>query len=181
MKLRHWAKGRVVNANARLLSFNSTTVPFTCHAGDTLSFYRELYWKNLVTGESDTAGYYSPDSLDYAIELVRLSDSARVATLDSVGILANTTPGPPRIHGGRPLLATVRYVVPPALEGTEAFMRVLVFHRGEGPYWFTRTDRVTIGYSAHATHPDWLPYWEHFLTVFNPTAPKTSVEPSLYR
>lgn len=172
LTLRHWKDRRVVNANARLLSFNSTTDTFTCRVGDTLSFFRELYWKDLVTGEQDTANYYALDSLDYAVELVRLSDSTRVATVDTIGILANTTMGPPRIHGTHPLMAVVRYVVPTSLDGVKTFLRLLVLHRGSGTYWFTRTDHVTMGLSRQLNDSN----WQHFLNVFNPAAPKTAIE-----
>lgn len=171
-RLRNWKNKRVVNANARLLSFNSGTDPLTLRAGDTLSFYRELTWHNLATGEQDTANYYALDSLDYTVELVRLSDSTRVATLDTIGILANQTPGPPRIHGTHPLMATVPYVVPASLDGVRAFLRVLVFHRGPGLHWFSRRDHVTMGLSRWMNDPN----WQDFLNVFNPLAPKTAID-----
>lgn len=172
LTLKNWKKGRKVNASARLLSFNSATDTFTCRTGDTLSFYRDLYWKELASGRQDTANYYALDSLDYTVELVRLSDSARVAILDTIGILANTTMGPPRIHGMHPLMATVRYIVPQSLDGATAFIRVLVFHRGGGPHWFARTDDITFGLSNLAANPD----WRVFVDLFNPLVPKISAE-----
>ncbi len=162
--LRHWKDRRVANANAVLLSFNSTTDTFTVHGGDTISFYRELYWKNLMTGEQDTAAYMALDSLDYAVELVRLSDSSRVALVDSIGLLANPTEAPPRIHGMYPLMACPRYVVDQTLNGTAVFLRLLVYHRGGGPYWFTRTDHITLGASQRLAEP----MWQDFATVFQP-------------
>lgn len=142
-----WIDKRAVNARASLLSYNSTTDTFTCVTGDTLSFYRELWWADPMTSLQDTTNYYAVDSLDYAVELVRASDSTRVALIDSVGILPNYTPGRPRIHAARPLYALVQYTVPAALDGEQAFMRILLYHRGAGKYWFTRSDSYTMAVS----------------------------------
>lgn len=157
-----WIDGRRVNASATLLSCNSTTETFTPAAGDTLSFYRELIWKDPTTSLQDTNNYYALDSLDFAMELLRASDSARVALLDSIGILPNATPGRPRIHGAQPLMSIIRYVVPPELAGTPAFMRMLLYHRGPGPYWFTRRDGITLSWSHRLSDSSFQYYLELF-------------------
>lgn len=172
LKLRNWLDNRMVNANARLLNFNSGTDTFTLHTGDTLSFYRNLFWKDLLTGEQDTANYYALDSLDYTVELVRVSDSVRIATLDTIGILSNIVVGPPLIHGTHPLMTTVQYVVPASSDGVKAFIRILLFHRGNGAHWFTRMDHITIGLSARLNDSD----WQHFMHLFNPQAPKIAID-----
>ncbi len=157
-----WIDKRTVNARASLLSYNSTTATFTCAAGDTLSFYRELWWADPMTSLQDTNNYYAIDSLDYAVELVRASDSTRVALIDSVGILPNYTPGRPRIHAARPLYALVQYTVPAALDGERAFMRILLYHRGAGKYWFTRSDSYTMAVSKRLQSSSFQYYVELF-------------------
>ncbi|HVZ40910.1 MAG TPA: hypothetical protein VHI13_16640 [Candidatus Kapabacteria bacterium] len=147
LRLPSWIDSRVVNASATMLSFNTTTDTFTCATGDTLSFYRELWWYESMTSDQDTNNYYALDSLDYAMELVRDSDSLRAALIDSIGILPNDHPDRPRIHGTRPLIALVQYQVPAELNGVKTFMRLLLYHRGTGKYWFTRSDHYTMGAS----------------------------------
>jgi hypothetical protein len=168
IKLAKWINDRTVNANAALLSYNSTTDTFNCHAGDTLSFYREARWRDPRTGWSDTNSYYARDSLDYAVELVRLSDSTRITLLDSIGMLPSLTPSRPVVHGMHPLMALVHYVIPSSLEGTEAFIRVRVYHRGDGEYWFTRHDWFNVALSARLQDS----VWNRFIHLFSPGAPK---------
>jgi hypothetical protein len=168
IKLAKWINHRTVNANAALLSFNSTTDTFRCHTGDTLSFYREIRWRDPRTGRFDTNTYYARDSLDYAVELVRASDSVRIALLDSIGMLPSFLPSRPVIHGMHPLLALVHYIVPPELNDTKAFIRIRVHHRGNGEHWFTRSDRPTIALSARLTDSNWI----DFINLFSPGSSK---------
>ena len=168
LRLLKWNDGRAVNADASLLSFNSTTDTFTCHIGDTLSFYREIQWRDPRTGWMDTNSYRALDSLDYAVELVRTSDSTRAALLDSIGILPNLTEGRPIIHGMHPLMARVQYVVPSSLNNAKTFIRIRVYHRGSGEYWFTRLDQITIALSNRLIDSNWA----MFIDLFSPGSPK---------
>lgn len=153
-----WKDGRRVTAHQDLLSFNSQTDTFTCRTGDTLSFYRELEWRDPRTSRQDTNNYYALDSLNYSIELVRLEDSTRLALLDSIGIRANPTMGRPRIHGVQPILGLITYKVPPAFDGVKAFMRVRLYHYGSGAYYFTRMDDFVMGISRKLTDSSWQWY-----------------------
>ena len=148
IRLAAWEDGRRVDTDAPLFPPASATVPIICHAGDTLSFYRELGWRHPVTGLQDIGNYYALDTLGFSVELVRLSDSTRAALLDSLAIMPNLEPGRPVIHGTRPMLAVVRYIVPPELDGVEAFLRVRAGHRGSGRDRFVRYDGMTINVSA---------------------------------
>jgi hypothetical protein len=127
-----------------------------------LSFFRMVSWYSLLPGHNDPDGYVAFDTLDYAVELVRHSDSTRTALLDSIGILPRTTPGKPQIYGSRPFIAPVVYVVPSALDGVKAFMRVRLYHRGNGPYWFTRRDGVTTYLSNIVNRPWYNTYMQYF-------------------
>jgi hypothetical protein len=119
-------------------------------------------WYSLIPGHNDPDGYVALDTLDFAVELVRLSDSTRLALIDSVGILPRSTPGKPWIYGSRPFIAPAVYVVPRALEGARAFMRVRLYHRGSGRYWFTRRDGVTLWLSNIMNRPWYNSYMGYF-------------------
>ena len=149
LRLPDWTCGQSIYAMDSSHSYNSTTETFTCSAGDTLSFYRELEWQNPMTSLQDTNNNVALDSLDFTVELVRTPDSARIALIDSIGILPNAQPDRPRIHGMRPLMALVKYIVPPELNGARAFMRMLLYHRGTGNFWFTRYDEIKPGEPMH--------------------------------
>lgn len=148
LRLPDWVDERTVQARAPALSRATTTDTFTCHAGDTLSFYRELMWVDPLTFGQDSNNYFAPAALDFVVELIRDPDSTRVALLDSIGFLASPRQGPPVAHGTAPIIAMVRYVAPPELEGQRVFMRVRLFQRGTRPKQLSRTDLPTLGWSA---------------------------------
>lgn len=164
LKLPAWRDQRITNASPGYMSFNSQTEAFTCKTGDTLSLFRMLEWRTLRQGFRDVDGYAALDTLDYTVELVRLPDSTRVALIDSVGILPRSTPGKPRLYGSRPLIAPAELVIPSELDGITAFMRVRLYHRGDGPYWFTRRDATTSNLSAIMRRP----WYNRFLAYYAP-------------
>lgn len=169
LRLPNWQSRRIVHSHADILGFNSRTDVFPLVAGDTLSFCREFEWANPVTNRQDTNNYFAADTLDFAVELVRRSDSTRIALLDSMGVLANTAPAAPVIYGMRPLIAKVSYVVPSSIAGDSAFMRLRLYARGSGQYHFVRRDGVTIGFSQSLNDPRTLNYLAIFGKVFTKT------------
>ena len=171
IKLARWIEGRTVNADANLLSFNSTTESFLCHTGDSISFYREIDWRDPRTGWVDTNTYYALDSLDYTVELIRTSDSLRIALLDSIGLLPSFTPSRPVIHGTRPIMSLIHYIIPQSLNNTNAFIRVRVYHRGNGEYWFTRHDYINIALSSRLSDPNFI----DFIKIFSPGSSKIAI------
>jgi hypothetical protein len=162
LRMPEWRDERTVNAAAGYLGFNSRTAAFTCKTGDTLSFFRWFRWNSLIPGHNDVEGYAALDTLDYAVELVRTSDSTRVALLDSLGALPRAIPGRPHIYGSRPFMAMVQYAVPSTLDGEQAFMRIRLYHRGSGPYWFTRYDASTSNLSGFMRKPWYASYIKYY-------------------
>jgi hypothetical protein len=160
--LEHWSEGNNVHAPAPYLTFNSRTRVFPVAAGDTISFYRELEWYNPTTRFQGTTNYISLDTLQWIAHLVRNSDGAPIAMLDSTGILPNLTHGPPRIYGSRPLMAVVRYVVPSTVTGDSAFIGFTVRTNGSGQYHFVRYDLLTFNISKRLTQAFWIDYLNHY-------------------
>ena len=161
LKLLHWILGRSINAREDDLSFNSRTEDFTIVTGDTVNFFRQLYWANPITQMQNHINYFSRDTLLYVVELVRASDSTRILSLDTLGMLPRAKLGAPRVLPGQPLMAQIRYVVPQSLNGLKVFMRVRVYARGSGEYYFTRTDQFTIHMSKLLQVPgvvEWTEY-----------------------
>jgi len=155
-----WKLDRKVNASEEMLAANSQTELFPLVAGDVLSFYREINWVSIMpdgrTMENRTDNYYSRDTLDYVVELVRRSDLSRIVLLDSLGALPNLQPAIPRLYGMRPMAALVSYTVPPEIaDGDSAFIRLVPHARGDGAYYFTRTDDITVGVSRCLQQPFW--------------------------
>lgn len=164
LKLRSWSNRRLVHAPAELLTFNSRTENFQVAAGDTVSFYRSLDWYNPVTFRQDTNNYYSLDTLEMIVHLVKAADGTPIQ-LDSIGILPRVPAGIPVIYGQRPIMAHVKYVVPPALNGNSVFVGVTVRARGQGAFNFLRLDAVTVGESERlkeARYVDYLNLYDGF-------------------
>lgn len=170
LTLLHWQQNRIAHAAARILSFNSRSADFPLVAGDTISFFRDTRWSDLRRRQT-TTNFQSLDSLDFAVELVRASDSARIALLDSMGYLPRFQPGPPVLHGTRPMMALGSYVVPTSIAGGDAFVRVLMYPRGSGAYHFMRRDGITIAMSEMLNHPGATAYINSFSNFFNKRSP----------
>lgn len=172
VNLLHWEYERVVHAPAEYLTYNSRTADFPVHAGDTISFYRELRWYDPLGRRQDTNNYYALDTLDFSVHLVRTSDGAPLALLDSIGVLPRLLPGAPDIYGSRPIMALVEYVVPSAGPADSAFVGVSVRARGSGAHDFTRQDLVTIGVSERLKKA----YYQDYLDIYGRVYGKRNVD-----
>jgi len=157
LRIPSWVYQRRVNASSEMIGANSRTAAFPLVTGDTLSFYREINWYPIKRGQNEPNNFYSRDTLDYSVELVRARDFSRIALLDSLGVLPSFQPSIPRLYGMRPMAALVKYVVPPELAGSSdsAFIRLVPRARGDGQYDFTRWDDVTVGLSHRVEKPFW--------------------------
>lgn len=156
LNLRNWIWRRSVNADQNMLSFNSGTKNFKVRTGDIVSFYRGITWRHPFTGRKDTMNYFSRDTLAFAVELVSPINMARVALIDSICIMPQMPPGKARIYGHRPTMAIAGYRIPSRLDGDSVFMRIRVYARGSGEYYFTRTDMNTGGYSYILQRPTFV-------------------------
>ncbi len=177
VKLLHWKDRQVYHVDAWTLSYNSRTVTIPVVPGDTLSCFREFMWYNPGTHSQDTANYAAADTLDFSIELVSATTNQRLALLDTLGCLANASPGAPVMYGMRPIMANVDYIVPSSLGSDSAFLRVLLYPRGSGKYHFMREDRTTVGWSNRLTKPNVQSYLRLFSHVFG----KEQIDPEIYQ
>lgn len=113
---------------------------FTCVAGDTVGFERELFWYAAPDDAAEPGT--TREAIAYAMELVRASDSARLALIDSIDILPDYAPGRAGVHGPHPLHAIIRFAVPAELGGERAFMRLRPSHHGDTHLrWWARSER----------------------------------------
>jgi len=172
LKLLSWNYDRKVNAPAELMSFNSRTANVLLHAGDTISFYREMSWINPTNSRMDTNNYYALDTLEMIVYLVNAEDGSPMAQLDSIGVLPRTTPGMPTIYGARPIMAVISYAVPPSFDGDSALVGITVRARGSGPYHFIRRDGVTGGLSERLKDA----WWQGYLNAYGSVYAKRSVD-----
>lgn len=154
LTLDRWFNERSVNAHQDLLSFNSRTKGFRVYAGDTVSFFREFDWVHPVLGQQSPTNFLSRDTLAYAVELVDVATMSRLALIDSLSVLPHTPPQQFRFFAHRNAMAIARYAIPFGMNGDSVYMRVRVYARGPGEYYFTRLDHIVIDYSKGAMrHP----------------------------
>lgn len=153
LSLRNWIYTRKENVHENMLSFNSRTEVFLVKPGDTVSAYRELQWFNPITFQYDSTNFFSRDTLAFAIELVRASTMTRLALIDSICVLPQMPPGKPRIYGHLNTMAVARYAIPSWIGTDSVLMRIRLYARGSGEYYFTRTDHTTGDWSLGLKTP----------------------------
>lgn len=147
LHLRSWQDGRLTTAPIPKYNDSSRTDDFVLAAGDTVSFYRDFRWYNPQQKRQELNNYFSTDTLDFVVDLVDAATGGRLALLDSMGALPCAPPGTPVLYGAHPIIAMIKYAVPPALAGNRAFVRVSMFARGDGLYQPIRLDGTSIGLS----------------------------------
>jgi hypothetical protein len=143
------------------MSDTSRTATFVLGSGDTISFYRELSWYNPITLKQHPANFYSPDSLYYAVELIG-TNGVRKALLDSLGVNSSIPSGSPQLHGTLPIMAVVKYPVPTGFIGDTAMVRVRVYSRGPGAYYFMRRDHMAANLSVQVQDTFWTQYVQSY-------------------
>lgn len=161
-----WCDGADIRTWSLAQMNDSTrTASFTVVTGDTVSFFRQLSWYN----PADTSGYpqqlnnfYSLDTLDYVVELVRASDNVSLVPLDSLGVLRKVPSGSPSFYGSRPIAAKVTYVVPSQMNGTIVYLRLKSNAWGAGEFSFVRRDRMSLGASYNLDSPEWVNYLDEY-------------------
>lgn len=162
-RLLSWKPRHLHTAPVEQMTDSSRTENFKIAPGDTISFFRELKWYNPMTGRQDTNNFWSPDTLGYAVELVRATSGQRIALLDSFGVLAQLSPGAPTFCGSRPLIAHVTYMVPSTIPTSDSvFVRVRLYADGDGLFTPMRNDEWTSG-MAHALRKG---IWDYYLSLY---------------
>lgn len=163
--LQHWKDRRAVNFPADILAYNSRTEVLTLDEGDTLSFYRELSWMDPRSFSQALNNYRSLDTLTFAVELVRCSDSSHVVLLDSIGVMpcGQQAMCSPTIYGTRPIMAHVFWIAPASLAGTPVFVRVRPLAMGQGEFYFTRVEQMSVALWRRLLDP----YWTTYLSQWN--------------
>lgn len=171
-RLLAWRNKHLHCASTTMMTDSSRTENFHIKTGDTVSFFREFKWYNPETGRQDTNNFWSPDTLGYAIELVSAATGSRLVLLDSFGVLAQLTPGPPAFYGTKPIMTTVKYVVPTTIPTTDSvFVRVRLYTNGDGLYLPVRHDEWTIG----ASYALDIGIWNYYLSLYGGSLSKRSL------
>ncbi len=171
-RLLAWQNKRIHTASVDQMADSSRTENFHIAVGDTVSFHREFRWYDPKTMRQDTDNFLSPDTLGYAVELVKATSGARLVLLDSFGVLPQATPSAPTFFGTRPIMATVSYVVPSTIPTTDSvFVRVRLYANGNGTVLPVRMDDFTIG-SSYALSSG---FWNNYLSLYGGSLGKRSV------
>ncbi len=145
------------------LSALSRTAYMPVIAGDTIGFFRYVYWiKRGGAANVPLSKYVSDDVVSYSVELVRQSNGQRMALLGTFRI-SQSGASSPCVYSIYPLASKVRYIIPLHITDTVfACIRVNVFTSGGSNDPFTRGDvfstaRVRIFLNN--------PYFENFMAV----------------
>lgn len=140
------------------LSAISRTRTFSVSSGDTLGFFREMFWFDNATNSYNPSRIDSDDELYFSVELVNASNGARVMLLDTLS-LASSSGTTPCIFMWRPVVARIGFIVPGSVGTINAYIRVNVSSNGVSGSRFMRYDDMTIVKSSeHLSDADWKTY-----------------------
>jgi len=152
--LSNWCNQRVINYNEstqqaeedwtpEALRSNSTTKIFPVHAGDTLQFYRELFWIDRVTMQRSFDMYKNSETISYSVELVNAETGNRILQIDTFSIEANQQRGKVGIYSWYPMASRIRCIVPPCEGLSTAFIRINTYAAGPNRQPFVRKDQYS--------------------------------------
>ncbi len=173
--LANWSFGQCLNWNDSTqdaqvqytneqLSKRSTTYFFPISSGDTVSFYRSIYWSNKFKRGPAPTTWVGPDNMYYSVEVVDSATLSRIALLDTFEMLATTnTPGRnPSFFTWYPLASRVQWVAPSAVgTGRKVLVRVNVRTAGSENRLFFRSDIYARHHSfSDLGHPGWTAFMD---------------------
>lgn len=165
------------------LSAISRTRTFAVHPGDTLGFYREMFWYDKTTSSFSANHFVSDDDLAYSVELVDAGNGDRVMLLDSIR-LQSTSTATPCLYLQRPAIARIGHVVPASTGSLNGYIRVNVFSSNTSNNAFIRMDDLALALSkSHLVDAGWKQYAQNVeaannchqtctFTVSSQTSPK---------
>lgn len=173
--LNNWCDGKTWNWNDSTqqyvneltnaqLSANTHTAYMPIIAGDTLGFYRHIYWLRRGPSTGSLAKYISDDIVSYSVELVKQTTGQRIALLDTFRI-SQSGVSSPCVNTWYPLASKIRYVIPSHITDTVyACIRINVRTDGATSDTFTRGDIFGTRNSKRFLNN---PYFENFMTTVN--------------
>lgn len=124
------------------ISTASTSKPFTLHGGDTVSFYRDFFWKDLSTNTFRTDKYVNDDNVYFSVELINSSNNTRIALLDTFKLSSSTSSKKPCFYSWKPVVSRVASKLPTSIGTVTAHFRVNVATGGSSNQLFMRYDRL---------------------------------------
>ncbi|MCU0331602.1 MAG: hypothetical protein MUC47_11605, partial [Candidatus Kapabacteria bacterium] len=149
--LSHWCVGRTVNWSDSLhmpihewtpeeLRDRSKLRDFSVNPGDTIQFYRAVWWIDRLHNTVLASRYINPDPVSYSVAFER-ADGTHRAIIDTM-LFGSTTPDSrPCIFSWYPMLARVRYVIPSTMDSNSIVrLRFNMYHHGVPEKPFVRND-----------------------------------------
>jgi hypothetical protein len=177
--LAHWCLGRTVNWNdstnlpthewtPQQMRERTATREFLVNPGDTVQFYRAVWWIDRLHNAVLASRYINPDPVSYSVH-VELASGTKIATIDTMYFAATTPSGRPCIVSWYPMLSRVRYIIPASIDSaTTIRLRVSMYHHGSSPAPFVRNDIYDGMESAlHLNDPTWRAWNDSVLAAID--------------
>ncbi len=169
--LDYWCRDRVVTINPvtneptwewsdSVLRARSRTRVFDVVAGDTIQFFRFVYWADRLLDQITYVRYINPSPLSYSIRLHEASNGNPILLLDTMYFAPTTVSKRPCIFSWFPLTSRVRTIVPSAImDTTEVYVSVQLFTQPNNPFPIVRSDKLDIGMSPQIlSNIQWMAY-----------------------
>ena len=169
-----WINGQELKTiDADSLSSLSHSRSITVSSSDTISFSREFTWK----GPNDPASQYlnnycAQDTIEIIVGLID-NQGTWIQTLDSFGVLRQTTPGVPVLYGNDPSVMThITTTIGGNYTNKPRKVAVKIIVKGDGDYYPIRKDNWGGRISAVLNDPEWA----DFRTDVGLLAPKINTQ-----
>jgi hypothetical protein len=179
MFLAHWCLGRTINWSDSLnspihewtpqqLRERTMTRDVVVNPGDTIQFYRAVWWIDRLHNAVVAYRYINPDAVSYSAVL-EYGNGQRIALIDSMHFAATTHNRRPCISSWYPMLSRVRAIVPATVDsGSVVRVRINMYHHGTPATPFVRNDIYDAMESAmHLTDPTWRAWNDSVLAAID--------------
>lgn len=177
--LANWCFGRTVNWSDSLDAPTHEWTPqqmrdrsyvrdFPVNPGDTLQFYRAVWWEDRLNSAVIASRYINPDPVSYSVS-VEYANGTRMAVIDTMYFGTTTSDRRPCIVTWYPMLSRVRYLIPSTTDSnTTVRIRFSMYHHGSPPQPFVRNDVYDGWESAqHLGSQDWRAWNDSVVAVNN--------------
>lgn len=153
----NWCNSRwITGKTPGELSSLSYTDSFQIKGGDTIKYYKELWWFIVNSSKTDAFKYWGSADIAFSVELIDIDHKERVALLDSTSFQKQEYIGKPKMYAMNPVVGFITYSVPMFATARNVRMQFNVYQIGNAKENFRRNDGIGIGLSDHILQDGWI-------------------------
>ncbi|MBL7973937.1 MAG: hypothetical protein JNJ85_03430 [Candidatus Kapabacteria bacterium] len=151
-----WCRERwITDRTSPQLSAMSVTDTFQIKGGDSIKYYRELWWFIVNSSKTNAFKYWSSADISFSVELIDSENNERFTLIDSTSLQKQEYINKPKMFATNPVVGFITYKVPMFVTSAKVFIRFNVYQVGNAKENFKRFDAIGIGLSDHQLQDGW--------------------------